>query len=1035
MGRVARIGLATHWRKTPFMLKTCMENQEEMAPSPRQPFNRQGVLRIPGLGQTLPLTTGNVHRTQNVKNFRFGIINVATLREKEEEIVEMMKMKRLSILAVSETRLRDKGDKIIHEDYRLIYSGNEQAKHGVGFFLEPNIAPLVEKVIAINERLIGIDLKLKFGISMIQVYAPQQGRPTAEKEQFYQQLQELVEEMKYQDNIIICGDFNGHVGCERRYYEWNIGDYSIGDRNEAGQRLLDFTQINNLQIMNTFFKHRESQKWTWYRYNYEQQAYTQKSMIDLFLTNNKTLFCDVKSVPSVSLDADHRLVLAKLRIIKPKENREKGAKRYKLGKLREQTTFDELNQRVYLKLQNIGERQHEDDIESLWSHFKKGVSEAADEVLGEKVPYRGKKKRTPWWGEEVKNSVKFKMKQFRKWMKTRREEDRLEYVLARNETQRIKRKAKEDSWKKIGEDLKEDLNGNKKLLYSLANNYRGKRTCPAYSIKDKNDSLLTETEEIAERWREYFKDLLNVPNHQVIDVNQEREFENSEDEDYITVEEVKRAMKKMKNGKSPGDDGLPVEIFKAGGVSIIEQLVKIYNTAYIREAVPSDWQRGVISPILKKGDKTVCDNYRGITLLSHAGKIYTRILEARLRQCVEDVLDDCQYGFRPGRSTTNPVFVMKMILEKSWEWGIDKYALFIDLEKAFDRVDRNHLWRILHEEYYSVPTKLIRAIRSIYSQCTSIVRTHKIESREFSIDSGVRQGDVLSPLLFIIFMDKCFRDVNIGACGEETLAYADDVVVVANSITDIQNVATRWWQGMIQNGMKINTRKGKTELVVISRNREQLYDVYMGQDKLHQVENYTHLGVNVGDTNRQEIEINNRIAKYNRNVGLMYPLLRDPNIPLECKVTIYQSILKPILLYGSEVWSLTTKTQSKLQAAEMRVLRTIKGVTRRDKIRNTTIREELRVTSLMEEIERTKLRWYGHVMRMDDNCKAKKYLMWKPEGKRPVGRPRKRWIDGVKTSLERRDTSLQEVENNRRYEDRDDWRRFLRGSPADRQNV
>ena len=238
---------------------------------------------------------------------------------------------------------------------------------------------------------------------------------------------------------------------------------------------------------------------------------------------------------------------------------------------------------------------------------------------------------------------------------------------------------------------------------------------------------------------------------------------------------------------------------------------------------------------------------------------------------------------------------------------------------------------------------------------------------------------------------------------------------------------------MSQNGMKINTRKGKTEIVLISRNADQQCDVYMGDTKLNRAQNYSHLGVNVGEKNLQELEIDNRIAKYNRNVGLMYPLMKDKNIPRECKITIYQSILKPILLYGSEVWSLTTKTESKLQAAEMRALRLIMGVTRKDKFRNTIIRSELEVTSLLEEVERHRLRWYGHVMRMEEDKKPKKYLVWKPEGRRPVGIPRKRWIEGIEKALGKRGTSLNEVEQERRYEDRENWRNFLKCSPADRQ--
>ena len=130
-----------------------------------------------------------------------------------------------------------------------------------------------------------------------------------------------------------------------------------------------------------------------------------------------------------------------------------------------------------------------------------------------------------------------------------------------------------------------------------------------------------------------------------------------------------------------------------------------------------------------------------------------------------------------------------------------------------------------------------------------------------------------------------------------------------------------------------------------------------------------------------KVEINNRIGKYNSNVGMVYPLLRDRNIPRRCKIIIYQSILKPILMYGSEVWSLSTKRESRLQAAEMRVLRLIMGVTRKDQMRNSRIREELKVTPQLEDIERGKLRWYGHVMRMEEEGKQKKYLMWRPPGK------------------------------------------------------
>ena len=134
------------------MLKTRMAVQEEMALSPQQPLNRQRVRRIPGF----MLTTGNVPEP----NIRIGAINVATLRDEEEEVVEMMRARRLDILGMEETRLRRNGDRTIHEDYRLMFSGTEEGKHGVGFVLNETIGQSVEKVAFANERIIGMDLRL-----------------------------------------------------------------------------------------------------------------------------------------------------------------------------------------------------------------------------------------------------------------------------------------------------------------------------------------------------------------------------------------------------------------------------------------------------------------------------------------------------------------------------------------------------------------------------------------------------------------------------------------------------------------------------------------------------------------------------------------------------------------------------------------------------------------------------------------------------------------------------------------------------------
>ena len=246
--------------------------------------------------------------------------------------------------------------------------------------------------------------------------------------------------------------------------------------------------------MNTFDQHRESQKWTWYRWNNQRQEYTDKSMIDLFLTIQKSIINDVKAVPSESLDADHRLVITKLKIKIAVKKAGSKQKRFNLVKLKERYTKDVLVKRVEDNFQDYAEEM---GIEALLQEEGFGCCRS---FSGRKSMYKGKKKTTLWWTENVQAAVRDKMTAFRRWMKTRQPEDPLSYEISRKNTERVKNAAKQDMWAKIGRDLEEDLSGTTKLLYSMAKSYKGKYKGTSYAIKDKSNNLLTEPQEIAKRW-------------------------------------------------------------------------------------------------------------------------------------------------------------------------------------------------------------------------------------------------------------------------------------------------------------------------------------------------------------------------------------------------------------------------------------------------------------------------------------------------------------------------------------------------------
>ena len=436
--------------------------------------------------------------------------------------------------------------------------------------------------------------------------------------------------------------------------------------------------------------------------------------------------------------------------------------------------------------------------------------------MGTKIVGGKPKKRTPYWTAELKEAVTEKMLAFRMCMNTNNAEAYDEYRKKRNYVKTLKRKCKQDSWIKLGEELEKDTNENKNLLYGLAKSYRKPQNNLARNVKDEGGSLLDDDKMIQHRWKSYFEALLNVnvdpENEDTTEMIKTNISAEESDEEDITLEEVQKAIYDMKNNKSSGYDELPSEVYKNGGEGIQVWLHEIIKTVWSTGEIPDDWRKAIICPVYKKGDKQECGNYRGISLLSHASKVYERILERRLRTCVEDKLGEWQHGFRPYRSTTDLIFCMKMIIEKKWEFNEKAYFAFLDLEKAFDRVPRRKLFEILALDVYGVPQRLQRAIRGMYSMPISAVRSEIGVGEWFEVHTGVRQGSVLSPLLFILLMDQVLKMTSSKLeqnGNDDAFAYADDAGLLAGSIASLQNMIDDWCGALEEHGLKLNVEKSE----------------------------------------------------------------------------------------------------------------------------------------------------------------------------------------------------------------------------------
>ncbi|PSN55292.1 hypothetical protein C0J52_01796, partial [Blattella germanica] len=157
------------------------------------------------------------------------------------------------------------------------------------------------------------------------------------------------------------------------------------------------------------------------------------------------------------------------------------------------------------------------------------------------------------------------------------------------------------------------------------------------------------------------------------------------------------------------------------------------------ERIPKEWEYNIIIPIYKTVETTKCDNYRAICLSSVVLKIYTRILERKLREEVEEDLEEEQGAFRPGRQTQDAISTLRMMGEKLLEKNKKVLLAFIDLKSAFDLVPRAEIWTTLKEK--GIGNKLIRVIRSTYHSTKGIVRIDGMKSEEFEMRNGVKQGE------------------------------------------------------------------------------------------------------------------------------------------------------------------------------------------------------------------------------------------------------------------------------------------------------
>ena len=290
-------------------------------------------------------------------------------------------------------------------------------------------------------------------------------------------------------------------------------------------------------------------------------------------------------------------------------------------------------------------------------------------------------------------------------------------------------------------------------------------------------------------------------------------------------------------------------------------------------------------------------------------KSLCKSLERKHRTIVEPKIQDTQCGFRPGQGTADQLFTLRQVFEKAWEFAKSIYTAFIDLEKAYDRVSRDLLWSVLKK--YGISGRLLADIQFLYNDCKSHVRINGSKSDSFRVRVGLRQGCVLFPPLFIIFMDSISRRSIILDCVTmenarvESLLFSNDIARLASSGAGLQYALDRFAAECTMAGMQISTKK--TEFMVFSRQKEQCA-MNVNGTPLNQVEKFKYLGVEFSSDARLDCEIDRHIGSASATLRSLYrSVVTKKEVSRRTKMAIFNAVYRPTLIDDHEQWVMTER--------------------------------------------------------------------------------------------------------------------------------
>lgn len=886
----------------------------------------------------------------------------------------------MDIVAVAESKRNS--DHIVsdlHKDFKWI--GKNRSKNrggGIGFIYKSN------NVSVINDDLLNskddhferLWILIKVGAEQIAlgvVYFPVDNdtRLRDEATELHNELIQNIGELQ-SDKILLLGDFNGKIEQFKDH----------GKCSSNGILVENIIEVTELQLLNTDRKC--SGRITWNRGPLE-------SVIDYAMCSNgmytiiESMVVDEEKLLSIGSDHNFLAINARIPTILVKSG--KGpidpdhVRKWNISEKTNWKAFELATKECFANW-NIDDFSTVDEI---WLEFKSCLLSAGTKAVG----YKQYNNKRSFWDKEIGRLIHDRRKAnrlYRIWSKHPDSSPDLLSLLwddylekKRKVADRVKQNAIKQKCKIIFDNASK-ASKNSRAYWNTLRRLNKSNDYPIQIRDPENpDTVISDPSDIKKTLTSYWTNLSKAPFKDNADISDnldkfQHERPDSKALQSIEIDEtsLKKAIAKLKNGKATGPDMIPGEFLKFSDSSVFSAFLQMFCKIKLLEQIPENWYEGIIKPLYKDGSREMLTNYRGITISSVAYKTLVRIIEDQIMSYLEDnnTLGELQGAFRKGRRVEDHLFSLKGICSIRKSAKSKTYLAFLDISKAFDMVDRTKLFSLLWSK--GIQSKAWCMVKMLYERVDNKVIFGEFESDIIHIESGVKQGCVLSPSLFNLVISDLDNmldgngGVSIGAIHVNGLYYADDIVLMANDEEGLNLMLDIAHKFALKWGLKYNVRKSQV-MVIGAKPRKKEW--LLGDTCVKETKCYKYLGVLINNKLKDNSHLTDHIVTKAKKLEsyIRFTLANHSDINrIDFGNSLWHSAVLPSISHAAGIWFNESISSIKLlQSAQYKCG---KGVLKLHSMpsRAATL-GELGWIPLTDELDIKRIAYYKHLLQMDSD--------------------------------------------------------------------